>query len=68
MLSKAVVSGREAAPLYRDLAARTGQAPRWNFHKYLLGRDGSALGSFASAVSPEDPALVAAVEKALRAR
>jgi len=68
MLEKAAVSGAQAAPLYRSLAAKTGQAPRWNFHKYLLGRDGSAAGSFGSAVSPDDPALVAAVERALQAR
>ena len=42
MLAKSVVSGPQAAPLYRGLAASTGQAPRWNFHKYLLGRDGQA--------------------------
>jgi glutathione peroxidase len=68
MLSKAVVSGKDAIPLYRELAARTGQAPRWNFHKYLLGRDGQAIGSFASAVTPDDVKLVAAVEKAIEAR
>jgi len=68
MLAKSVVSGREATPLFRGLAGKTGQAPGWNFHKYLLGRDGEAVGSFPSAVSPEDARLVAAVEKALAAR
>jgi len=68
MLAKSVVSGPEAIPLYLGLAARTGQAPKWNFHKYLLGRDGRAVASFPSAVAPEDPALVAAVEKALEGR
>lgn len=68
MLAKSVVSGPKAAPLYRGLIGTTGQAPAWNFHKYLLGRDGQALGSFPSAVAPEDPRLVAAVEKALAAR
>lgn len=68
MLSKSVVSGPGAIALYRELAAATGEAPRWNFHKYLLGRDGRAVGSYASKVAPEDPALVGAVEKALAAR
>ena len=68
MVSKAAVSGKDAIPLYRDLAAKTGQAPRWNFHKYLVGRDGQALGSFASAVKPDDAKLVAAIEKAIDAR
>ncbi len=68
MLEKSAVSGPQAAPLYRGLAAKTGQAPRWNFHKYLLDRDGQAAGSFPSAVTPDDPRLVAAVEKALGPR
>ena len=65
MLAKTVVSGPQAAPLYKGLAAATGQAPGWNFHKYLLGRDGKAVGSFHSDFAPEDGRLVAAVEKAL---
>lgn len=65
MLSKSAVKGPQAAPLYRGLAAATGEAPGWNFHKYLVGRDGRALGSFASDVAPENPRLVAAIEKAL---
>ena len=68
MLAKAVVSGPDAIALYRQLAAATGEVPRWNFHKYLLGRDGRAVASFPSKVTPEDPGLVAAVEKALGAR
>jgi glutathione peroxidase len=67
MLEKAAVSGKEASPLYRGLAAKTGQAPRWNFHKYVVSRDGRSVASFSSAVAPDDPALVAAVEKALAA-
>jgi glutathione peroxidase len=68
MLEKAAVSGKDAMPLYRDLARLTGQSPKWNFHKYLVGRGGMALGSFPSGVAPEDPALVAALEGALKAR
>ena len=67
MLSKTVVKGPQAAPLYRELAASTGQAPGWNFHKYLIGRDGRALGDYSSDVAPGNPRLVAAVEKALAA-
>lgn len=68
MLEKSAVSGPQAAPLYRGLAAKTGQSPKWNFHKYLLDRDGQAAGSFPSAVTPDDARLVAAVEKALGPR
>lgn len=65
MLSKAVVSGPDAIPLYRALAGKTGQAPKWNFHKYLLGRDGQPVASYPSKVAPDDAQLVSAVEKAL---
>ena len=68
MLGKSVVSGPEATALFRGLSASTGQAPQWNFHKYVLGRDGQALASFPSAVRPEDARVVSAVEKALAAR
>lgn len=67
MLAKNVVTGAGAAPLYRGLAAATGQAPRWNFHKYLLARDGSVAANFPSAVVPLDARVTAAVEKALAA-
>lgn len=68
MLEKSVVSGKDAIPLYRALAETTGQAPRWNFHKYVVGRKGVPLEAFPSAVAPEDSKFVAAVEKALKAR
>ncbi|MEE4384676.1 MAG: glutathione peroxidase [Pseudomonadales bacterium] len=57
-----------AHPLFRGLAEAAGAYPRWNFHKYLVGRDGRLLGSFPSAVDPESPELVRAVEAALAAR
>ena len=41
------------------------EAPRWNFHKYLIGRDGRLTGAFTSAVEPNDPKLVAAIEREL---
>jgi glutathione peroxidase len=65
MYEKTVVTGDAAHPLYRSLAQATGERPRWNFHKYLLGRDGRVLGSWPSKVVPEDPAIVAAIESAL---
>ena len=68
MYEKSAVSGAAASPLYRSLAARTGEAPKWNFHKYVLDRKGEPVGSFSSKVTPEDPKLVEAVEKALAAR
>jgi glutathione peroxidase len=44
------------------------EAPRWNFHKYLIGRNGRLKGAFTPAVEPNDPRLVAAIEKELAAK
>ncbi len=54
-------------PLFAGLAAASGQAPAWNFHKYLIDRQGQ-VSSFRSAVEPSSPQLVARIEKALVAR
>ena len=56
------------SPLFADLARRTGQAPQWNFHKYLIGRDGLAVISHASPVDPLSPSFVRDVEKLLDAK
>jgi glutathione peroxidase len=55
-------------PLYADLAKATGQAPRWNFHKYLVDRGGARVQSFDTRVAPDDPKLVGAIERLLQAR
>ncbi|MFB9291550.1 glutathione peroxidase [Pseudoduganella plicata] len=65
MFAKSVVSGSAPNPLYADLIKATGKTPAWNFHKYLIGRDGKVLDSFPSKVKPTDKDLVGAVEKAL---
>jgi glutathione peroxidase len=66
MLSKTVVSGAEKNGLYAALEKATGKSPQWNFHKFLIDRDGKAQASFASAVEPDSAPLITAVEKALR--
>ena len=65
MFEKVVVTGDEATPLYRELAAATGDQPGWNFHKYLIGRDGAVVASFPSKTAPDDPALLALIERLL---
>jgi glutathione peroxidase len=52
-------------PLYATLLARTGQTPKWNFHKYLVDRSGNRVESFGSKVEPDDAALVTALERLL---
>jgi glutathione peroxidase len=54
-----------ANPLYAALAARTGDKPKWNFHKYIIGRDGERIVSRASEVAPQDPAFVKELERLL---
>jgi glutathione peroxidase len=66
MFEKVHVKGDAATPLYKDLLAATGEAPQWNFHKYLIGRNGRVLASFGSRTAPDDTALVAAIEAALK--
>jgi len=68
MFAKTSVVGAKANSLYRDLAARTGKPPRWNFHKYLLDRAGQPASVFESAVEPTDPRVTSQIEKLLAAR
>ncbi|HEX4556924.1 MAG TPA: glutathione peroxidase [Xanthobacteraceae bacterium] len=66
LAEKAVVKGTNPHPFYKWAAAeRPFDVPRWNFHKYLIGRDGHIAASFPSAVEPTDPRVVAAIEKEL---
>lgn len=67
MFERVKVTGDDATPLYLDLRRATGETPQWNFHKYLVGRDGKVIASFASRTLPEDPQIVAAIERALEA-
>ncbi len=64
MYEKTAVTGPNAHPLFRDLTAQTGQSPRWNFHKYLVSRDGRVM-SFSTAVRPDAPEILKAIEEAL---
>ena len=68
MFSKTTVKGASANPLFVSLAQATGKAPGWNFHKYLVDRQGRAVGSFDSNMTPTSPALVARIEAALAAK
>ena len=67
MFEKVHVVGDNATPLYRDLLAASGEAPKWNFHKYLIGRDGKVIANWGSRTTPDAPELVQAIERALAA-
>ena len=64
--AKAVVVGAKAHPFYKWAAeARPREVPRWNFHKYLIGRDGSLAGWFSSQTKPLGPKIAKALETVL---
>jgi glutathione peroxidase len=69
MASKEVVSGEKAHPFYIWAKEELGfgTAPKWNFHKYLVGRDGALVDYFNSTTAPDAERLKNAVEKALEA-
>ena len=71
MMSKVFVKANPRIPLYDYLTderqnPKTGGEIRWNFTKFLIGRDGAILARFEPDVTPEDPSLIKAVENALR--
>jgi glutathione peroxidase len=68
MFAKTSVRGSDAHPFFRALAREADRAPRWNFHKYLVNRQGKVVEDFSSLTAPLDAKLVAAVERALAAK
>lgn len=65
MFEKTAVREGDAHPFFDALADAAGTYPTWNFHKYLLGRDGELLAEFSPGTRPYDGNLVAQIEKAL---
>ena len=53
---------------FQQLQKTSGQAPRWNFHKYLVDRSGTQVQSFDTRVEPTDAKLIAAIERLLQPR
>lgn len=73
LFQKIEVNGEAATPLYRHLTSQE-TMPKgkgkvsWNFEKFLLNRQGEVVARFAPQTDPEDPDLVAAIEKQLAAK
>ncbi len=65
MVAKTVVKGPQANAFYRQLADRTGSTPKWNFHKYLINRDGSEVVAYTSLTSPDSRSLRRQIEQFL---
>jgi glutathione peroxidase len=70
MFAKLKVRGRGQHPLYAELTKTedaNGKAGgvKWNFEKFLINRDGEVVGRFRSKTTPDDPAVLSAIESAL---
>ncbi|TCK09583.1 glutathione peroxidase [Marinobacterium mangrovicola] len=65
MFSKSRVKGADADPFWKNLVAVSGTSPKWNFYKYLIGRDGKIIDTYSSMTSPDSGRLQADIEKAL---
>jgi glutathione peroxidase len=68
MVGKVSVKGDDMVPLYKYLttsAPKTGDVG-WNFAKFLINRKGEVIDRFDPKTKPDDPAVVAAIEKALK--
>jgi len=66
LAAKAEVRGANPHPFYKWAAVeRPFELPSWNFHKYLIGRDGHVVATFPAEVEPTDPRVIAAIERAL---
>jgi glutathione peroxidase len=65
MFEKVQTKGEGQSPVYRFLTSKHGE-PKWNFHKYLVGKDGQVKQAFPSNVAPEDKDLRAQIDAALK--
>lgn len=68
MFSKSTVTGKNRNALYGELFKATHHEPQWNFHKFLVDRNGKVTANYASKVEPDNTELVASIRKALAAK
>ncbi|WP_281080968.1 glutathione peroxidase [Variovorax paradoxus] len=67
MFGKSSVRGSDANPLFKQLAQASGTTPKWNFYKYLIGRDGKVVQAWSSMTAPDENAFISIIEKQLAA-
>jgi len=65
LFEKGPVTGAAASPVFKFLARKHGE-PKWNFYKYLVGKNGQVIGQYASRTNPDSSELLSAIEAALR--
>jgi glutathione peroxidase len=62
MFAKSRVSEGQADPLFQALGEAAGRYPQWNFHKYLIDREGNLVDNYLSFVTPQNRGLIEAIE------
>jgi glutathione peroxidase len=65
MFEKTRVAKRNADPIYQTLGRIAGEFPEWNFHKYIINREGKLIASFASRIKPQSDTVVGTITKLL---
>ena len=68
MFTKTSVTGKDASPLFKQLSAKTGTTPKWNFYKYVISRNGQSVESFNSMTDPKSKSFVKEIEKQLASK
>lgn len=68
MFAKSHVRGEQANPLHAELTRLSGSSPKWNFHKYLIARDGKTVTARTSLTAPQDAGFVEEIEAMLAAK
>jgi glutathione peroxidase len=67
LFEKVSTRGPQQSPVFRYLSADYGE-PKWNFHKYLVGKNGRVRQAFPSSIEPHAPEVARAIEAALAAK
>lgn len=68
MFSKTSVRGEQASPFFKQLTRLTQTAPKWNFYKYVISRDGQRVKAYSSMTGPQDKAFLQDIEQLLAAK
>ena len=68
MFTKTSVTGKDASPLFKQLSAKTGTTPKWNFYKYVISRNGQSVESFNSMADPKSKSFIKEIEKQLASK
>lgn len=66
MLAKSSVTGATANPFYQQLIDKTGQAPMWNFYKYVILPEASGVYVFSSDIKPDSPEVIGKLKPYLK--